>query len=110
MNGCPPLPSAIETEPQLLETLYNYKTNRSLLLPSDRQRISHQDRKSLVWSFAFHFEPNLAYAFLESASMMETTPELLTFTSYYIFLFKLTAGETDLCIGRSKDGVSQPAP
>lgn len=85
------------------EMLHNYEIERLLSLPSDRQRISSNDRTCHAWSTIFNFDTNLSCVLLNYASLMNTTLDYLTFTCYYVFLFKLTNGEKDLCIGRKID-------
>ncbi len=93
--------SMIETDAFWLETLHDYKIDRLLPLPYDRQRLSLKDQTNHVWSTTFNFDSNLSSIFRDWVSIMNTTPDHLAFTCYYIFLFKLTNGERDLCVGRN---------
>jgi hypothetical protein len=110
MNPCYTSPSIscsgsdscdVETDVFWLETLRDYDIGRPLPLSFDRQRISLNDRTERVWSIVFNFDSNLLSAFVDFSSTMNTTIDYLVFTSYYIFLFKLTNGEKDLCVGRN---------
>jgi hypothetical protein len=95
MNPCHTSPSVTKTDV--------YDVGRPLSLLTDRQRISINDRTDRVWSVTFNFDSNLLCALLDYASMMNTTLDYLAFTCYYVFLFKLTNGEKDLCVGRNID-------
>ena len=83
-----------------LDTLHNCKLDQSLPLPFDRYRLSDEHRIR-TWNNClvsllvkiFHITPllmhhHITYQFNISA-----------LATYYIFLFKLTNGERDLCIG-----------
>lgn len=100
-NCCCSDSSGTKTDTFWLENLRNYDIGRSLSLPTDRQRISVNHRADRVWSIMFNFDSKLSCAFLDYASIMNTTLEYLAFTCYYVFLFKITNGERDLCVGRN---------
>ncbi|CAF4045853.1 unnamed protein product [Rotaria sordida] len=86
------------------ETLYNCNLDRSLQLPFDRYRLSDEHRSGRGISVSFNFGEDLSRAFLTYSSSNGITPEQLLLASYFAFLFKLTNGESDLCIGMNTDG------
>jgi hypothetical protein len=55
-------------------------------------------------SVSFDFDQDLSHHFLTYASSNDITVEYLALTCYYGFLFKLTNGEKDLCIGMNTHG------
>jgi non-ribosomal peptide synthetase component F len=55
-------------------------------------------------SVSFDFGQDLSHHFLSYASSNNITLEYLALTCYYTFLFKLTNGERDLCIGMNTHG------
>ena len=82
-----------------LDTLHDCKLDQSLSLPYDRYRLSNEHRSGRGTSVSFHFGQDLSHHFLTYASSNNISPEHLALAIYYIFLFKLTNGERDLCIG-----------
>ncbi|CAF3334935.1 unnamed protein product [Rotaria sp. Silwood2] len=91
-----------------LDTLCDCKVDQPLPLPVDRQRISDDYRTGRGTTVSFDFGEELSRAFLARVSMCNTTPEYMTLACYYAFLFKLTNGEKDLCIGRNTHGRYKP--
>jgi non-ribosomal peptide synthetase component F len=87
-----------------LEALRGCEIDRSLPLPFDRRRLSDKYRSGRGTSVSFDFGKDLSRVFLAHASTSNITPEYLTLASYYAFLFKLTNGERDLCIGMNTHG------
>jgi non-ribosomal peptide synthetase component F len=87
-----------------LETLQNYHLDRSLPLPYDRYRLSDDHRSGRGRSISLDFSQNLSHQFLVYASSNDITLNCLALTFYYTFLFKLTNGEKDLCIGINTHG------
>lgn len=87
-----------------LDALHNCKLDRSLSLPYDRHRLVDEHRTGRGISVSFDFGQDLSYSFLSHASLNNIIPEHLVLAMYYVFLFKLTNGEKDLCIGRNIDG------
>jgi hypothetical protein len=87
-----------------LDALHNCHVDRSLPLPYDRYRLSNEHRTGLGTSILFDFGQDLSYHFLAYASSNNITFEYLALTCYYAFLFKLTNGERDLCIGMNTHG------
>jgi len=87
-----------------LDNLHDCSLDRSLSIPFDRYRLSDEHRTGRGISISFHFSPQLSDAFLNYSSLNNITIEQLILASYYAFLFKLTNGENDLCIGMNTDG------
>ncbi|CAF4502881.1 unnamed protein product, partial [Rotaria sp. Silwood2] len=87
-----------------LDYLRDCKIDQPLPLPCDRHRISDQYRTGRGTRTTFNFGQDLSRAFLTHASTNNTIPEHLALASYFVFLFKLTNGEKDLCIGINTDG------
>ncbi|CAF1473510.1 unnamed protein product, partial [Adineta steineri] len=80
------------------DVLHDCKLDQSLPLPFDRFRLSNEHRTSRGTSVSFDFSPDLSHDFLIHASANNMSLEHLTFAVYFIFLFKLTNGQTDLCL------------
>ncbi|CAF0960866.1 unnamed protein product [Adineta steineri] len=79
--------------------LKEYNLTRQLLLPVDRQRSStDQQRSGLASSAQITFDDEICASFLNYASSHHLTLFQLGLSIFYVFLFKLTHGETDLCI------------
>jgi non-ribosomal peptide synthetase component F len=87
-----------------LDALHDCHLDRSLPLPYDRHRLVDEHRTGRGTSVSFDFGPDLLHQFLFYASSNDITLEYLAFTCYYVFLFKLTNGEKDLCIGMNTHG------
>ncbi|CAF3056495.1 unnamed protein product, partial [Rotaria sp. Silwood2] len=87
-----------------LESLRDCKIDHSLALPFDRYRISDEHRTGRGALAFFDFGEGLSQAFITRTSISKTTLEYMALASYYAFLFKLTNGEKDLCIGMNIDG------
>ncbi|CAF1539062.1 unnamed protein product [Adineta steineri] len=82
----------------LLE-LKGYNLLRQLSLPADRHRAStNQQRSSLASSAQITFDDEICALCLNYASSHHLTLFQLGLSIFYVFLFKLTHGETDLCI------------
>jgi fengycin family lipopeptide synthetase D len=86
------------------DTLHDYNINQSLPLPFDRHRLSDEHRTGRGTSISFNFDQDLSYHIISYASSKNIKSEYLALTLYYAFLFKLTNGEKDLCIGINTDG------
>jgi non-ribosomal peptide synthetase component F len=86
------------------DTLHDYNINQSLSLPFDRYRLSDEHRTGRGTSVSFNFGRDLSHHFLAYASSKNIKPEYLALTIYYAFLFKLTNGSKDLCVGINTDG------
>jgi len=87
-----------------LDILHDCHLDRSLPLPFDRYRLVDEHRSGRGTSISFDFGQDLSHHFLSSASSNNITLEYLALACYYAFLFKLTNGEKDLCIGMNTDG------
>jgi non-ribosomal peptide synthetase component F len=87
-----------------LDTLHDCHLDRSLPLPYDRYRLVDEHRTDRGISVSFDFDQDLSHQFLAYASSNEITLECLALSCYYAFLFKLSDGERDLCIGMNTDG------
>ncbi|UJR06583.1 hypothetical protein I4U23_010867, partial [Adineta vaga] len=87
-----------------LDTLHDCKLDQSLSLPYDRYRLANEHRTGRGTSISFDFGQDLSQYFLTYASTNNMSLEYLSLMTYFIFLFKLTNGEQDLCIGMNTDG------
>lgn len=87
-----------------LDALHDCNIDRTLPLPFDRYRLSHEHRTGAKTSVCLELGEDLSQAFLFYAFSNGITPEQLMLTCYYAFLFKLTNGETDLCIAMNTNG------
>ncbi|CAF4344474.1 unnamed protein product, partial [Adineta steineri] len=81
-----------------LHVLYDCKLDQSLSLPFDRYRLENEHRIGNITSISFDLGQDLSYSCLTYASSNNISLEYLAFAIYFIFLFKLTNGQTDLCI------------
>jgi non-ribosomal peptide synthetase component F len=86
------------------DTLHDCNLDRSLPLPYDRYRLSDEHRTGRGTSVSFDFGQDLSHQFLAYASSNGISPIHVALASYYAFLFKLTNGERDLCIGMNTHG------
>ncbi|CAF3901280.1 unnamed protein product, partial [Adineta steineri] len=87
-----------------LDALHDCKLDQSLSLPFDRYRLSNEHRTGRGTTISFDFGQNLSHHFLTHASSDNISLEQLALATYYVFLFKLTNGENDLCIGINTHG------
>ncbi|CAF1561079.1 unnamed protein product, partial [Adineta steineri] len=79
--------------------LKGYNLTRQLSLPVDRLRSSaDQHRSGLASSAQITFDDGICASFLNYASSHHLTLFQLGLSIFYVFIFKLTHGETDLCI------------
>lgn len=86
------------------DSLHGCKMDRPSPLPFNRHRVSDEYRTGRGTLASFDFGESLSRSFLDRAAKSNTTPQHLALASYYAFLFKLTNGEKDLCIGMNTDG------
>ncbi|CAF4133676.1 unnamed protein product, partial [Rotaria sordida] len=86
------------------EALQDCKIDRSLTLPFDRYRLSDEHRTDRGTSLSFDFGQNLSHNFITYSSSNGITLEQLSLAIYYAFLFKLTNGDNDLCVGMNING------
>ncbi|CAF4014259.1 unnamed protein product, partial [Adineta steineri] len=87
-----------------LDALHNCKLDQRLSLPFDRYRLSNEHRSGRGTSVSFDFGQDLSHHFLLHTSSDNISLEYLALATYYVFLFKLTNGEKDLCIGINTHG------
>ena len=86
------------------DALHGCNLDRSLPLPYDRYRLSGEHRSGRGTTVSFDFGQDLSHTFLAHASSNNINPQHLVLASYYVFLFKLTNGEQDICIGMNTHG------
>ncbi|CAF1216376.1 unnamed protein product [Adineta steineri] len=86
-----------------LDTLYDCKLDQSLSLPYDRHRLMREHRTNRTTSISFDFGQDLSHHFLTYASSNNIKHEHLALAIYFIFLFKLTNSEKDLCVAMNID-------
>ncbi|CAF1591872.1 unnamed protein product, partial [Adineta steineri] len=86
-----------------LDALQDFKLDQSLPLPFDRYRLSNGHRTGRGTSISFDFGRDLSHHFLIHASSNSISLEQLVLATYFIFLFKLTNEQTDLCIAMNID-------
>jgi non-ribosomal peptide synthetase component F len=82
-----------------LDALHDCNLDQSLPLPYDRYRLSDEHRTGRGTSISFDFGQDLSHHFLTYVSSNNIQPQHLALAIYYAFLFKLTNGTTDLCVG-----------
>ena len=75
-----------------------YNLQHPLSLPVDRSRSFIDQRSGLASSVHITFDGEMCTSFLNYASSHHLTLFQLGLATFYVFLFKLTHGETDLCI------------
>ncbi|CAF1337734.1 unnamed protein product [Adineta steineri] len=81
-----------------LDALHDCKLDQPLSLPFDRYRLSNEHRTGRGTTISFDFGQDLSHDFLSHASANNISLEQLALAAYYVFLFQLTNGQTDLCI------------
>ncbi|CAF1536668.1 unnamed protein product, partial [Adineta steineri] len=87
-----------------LDALHDCKLDKPLSLPFDRYRLSNEYRTGRGTSISFDLGQDLLHDLLIHASSNNISLEHLALATYYVFLFKLTNGEKDLCIGINTHG------
>jgi non-ribosomal peptide synthetase component F len=90
------------------DVLHDCELDRPLPLPFDRLRVSDESRSGRGASVTFQFGQNLSQAFITYASTHDIKLEHLALAAYYIFLFKLTNGEKDICLVMNTHGRYKP--
>ncbi|CAF3315441.1 unnamed protein product [Rotaria sp. Silwood2] len=78
--------------------LQGYNLERRLSLPTDRQRSSNDQRSGVASVAEIHFDDEISRAFLNYASAHQVTPFQLGLATFYTFLFRLTHGDSDICV------------
>jgi non-ribosomal peptide synthetase component F len=86
-----------------LDTLHDCKIDRVVPLPFDRYRVSDEHRTGRGTTISLDFGEDLSHHFLAYALSNNIELQHLALAMYYAFLFKLTNGEKDLCIGMNID-------
>ena len=81
-----------------LDTLHDCRLNHSLALPYDRHRLSTEHPNLHTTSLTFAFDQHLSHQLLTYASANGISLEHLVLSLYFLFLFKITNGQSDLCI------------
>ncbi|CAF4070993.1 unnamed protein product [Adineta steineri] len=81
------------------DALHDCKLDQPLLLPFDRYRLANEHQTGHTTTISFDFGQDLSYDFLTHASSNNISLQHLTFAIYFFFLFNLTNGQTDLCVG-----------
>ncbi|CAF1398593.1 unnamed protein product, partial [Adineta steineri] len=81
-----------------LDVLHDSKLDQPLSLPFDRYRLANEHQTGRGTSISFDFGQDLSHDFVTHASSNNISLQHLTFAIYFIFLFKLTNGQTDLCL------------
>ncbi|CAF1541355.1 unnamed protein product, partial [Adineta ricciae] len=82
-----------------MDALHDCKLDQSLSLPYDRYRLANEHRTGRGTSVSFTVAQDLSQALLTFASSNNVNLQHLALTIYYVFLFKLTGREKDLCVG-----------
>jgi hypothetical protein len=78
--------------------LEGYNLEHSLSLPVDRHRSSTNQRSGLASIAEIIFDNEISMSFLNYASSHHLTLFQLGLATFYVFLLKLTHGQSDLCI------------
>ncbi|CAF4585803.1 unnamed protein product, partial [Rotaria sp. Silwood2] len=78
--------------------LEGYKMERGLALPFDRHRLFDSERTGRALIAEFELSEHLTQSFLDYASSHNVTSFQLGLATFFIFLFKLSNGQQDLCI------------
>lgn len=80
------------------EIMFEYNWNHHLTLPIDYQQKSDKEQIDYPYTTSFNFNHNITKAIIDCALLMDIPLLSVLLTCYYIFLFKLTNNETDLCV------------
>ena len=75
-----------------------YNLQRPLSLPMDRSRLFTDQRSGLASTAHITFDDEICTSFLDYASSHHLTLFQLGLAMFYVFLYKLTHGQSDLCI------------
>ncbi len=78
--------------------LQGYNLQHPLSLPADRHRLATDQRSGFSYITRIPFDDEISMSFLNYASLHNLTLFQLGLSMFYVFLFKLTHGQTDLCI------------
>ncbi|UJR24336.1 hypothetical protein I4U23_027303, partial [Adineta vaga] len=85
------------------DTLYGCQLDQPLSLPYDRYRLSNEHRTGRGIPISFNLGQDLSHEFITYASSNNIELGHLALAIYYLFLFKISNGEKDLCIGINTD-------
>jgi hypothetical protein len=77
--------------------LEEYNLQHPLALPRDRQLVLPDEHSGLSYAAQITFDDEISMSFLNYASSHNLTLFQLGLAVFYVFLFKLTHGQTDLC-------------
>ncbi|UJR29563.1 hypothetical protein I4U23_010780 [Adineta vaga] len=91
-----------------LDTLHDCQLDRTLALPYDRYRLSNQQRTDRAISLTFDSDQHLSHRLLTYASTNNISFEHLILSLYFLFLYKITSGQKDLCIAIDTHGRYRP--
>ena len=86
-----------------LDALHDCDLDRPLPLPYDRHRLTNEHRTGRGTSICFDFGCDVSNELIRYASSHGVSVRQVSLAIYYVFLFKLTNGEKDLCIGMPID-------
>ncbi|CAF1667262.1 unnamed protein product, partial [Adineta ricciae] len=78
--------------------LDGYKLEHQLLLPVDRHRLASEQRSNASSFAQICFDDDVSALFFDYSTSHYVTPFQLGLAVFYTFLFKLTHGQTDLCL------------
>ncbi|CAF1681529.1 unnamed protein product [Adineta ricciae] len=81
------------------DVLHGCQLDRLLPLPYDRHRLTNEHRTGRTALISFDLDENISHDLFTCASYNGISLRQLTLALYYIFLFKVTDGERDLCVG-----------
>ncbi|CAM4920606.1 unnamed protein product [Rotaria socialis] len=81
------------------EIMFDYDWDRHLNFPIDHKYKSLEQPTGFAYSTTVKLHDDLATTLSDYASAMKMSLLPLLLACYYLFLFKFTNGETDLCIG-----------
>ena len=79
--------------------LQGYDLEHRLALPVDHHRLPHQQRSGRACVAELIFDEQLTKSFLTYAASSNITTFQLGLALFYAFLFKVTDGQEDLCVG-----------
>ena len=86
------------------DVLHDCHLDRLLPLPYDRHRLTNEHRTGRAAFISFDIDNDLSHNLLTYALSNSVSMEHVSLAVYYLFLFKMTNGEKDLCIGMNTDG------
>ena len=90
------------------EIMFAYEWNHHISLPIDFQRYSDERRSGRASTASLTFDDELAKECIKYAAAKSVPLLTLFLTCYYLFLFKLTNIETDLCVAMNMSSRYKP--